>query len=165
MSDTVSDSSVEGEIINDVWESFGDIDENDRHISSTSMWRFLRLAVERTDTDMDSWAPEAITSQADFTIDPVPTQAQIDVIKACMIWLVCRKDYYSHKQDGIGIVMRGGMDTIDSKTLLLQAHEAMKDSKKEYQRALISYNSNVEDATYADNELYDTGRTGTITVN
>lgn len=165
MADTVLDTTIEGEIINDVWESLGDTDSNNRHISSSSLWRFLRMAVEKTDDDMDGWDPTAISTQTSFVISPVPTQIQIDCIKACVIFLIMRKDFYGRLQDGVGIVFRGGMDSVDSKTLLIESKNAFKEAKAEYKDQVFSYNSDQSGGLYDINDVYDTGRPDTITVN
>lgn len=165
MADTITDSTVEGKIINDIWISMGDNDSNNRHISLSSMWRFLRMSVEQTDDDLDGWSPTAITTQSAFTISPVPSTAQIRAIKKCMLMLIHDCDYKSMRDDGVGIVFRGGLDTIDSKTLLLEARKATEDARLEYRREVVRYNNSQSGATYYTNDVYSTSRPDQIGTN
>ena len=131
--------SVETDLISDTWRGLGDINESDRRHPLSEMWLYLRDAVREVGQDLYDYSPTDITDSSDYTISPVPSTIQKILIIKKMIELIRHDEWGYGGYNGLGVNIRGGLDTIDSSRAAIEDENRYKAAQQNYQDALDRY--------------------------
>ena len=142
----------------------GDNTSTNYTYEDSELWLWLRDACEAVALDLtDVWALTSITADADFTVVVAITDPIGILIVSKMAEYIAEFEWGRAKRDGVGVVIRGGMDTIDTKTLLKHYQDTYKAAVEQYEDDLREFFDT--QTSYTVKDLYATGGSNTLTVN
>lgn len=156
--------AVETKLLGKCRRRIGDNTSTNYTYYDTELWLWLRDACEAVAVDLtDVWTLTAISTDADFTVVAAITDPIGIPIVSKMAELIAEYEWGRAKRDGVGVVIRGGLDTIDTKTLLIHYQDAYKTAVEQYKDDLREFFDT--QATWTVKDLYATGGSGTLAVN
>jgi len=156
--------AVETKILGKCRRRIGDNTSTNYTYVDAELWLWLRDACEAVALDLtDVWTLTAITADADFTVVETITDSIGILMVSKMAEYIAEYEWKRAKRDGVGVIIKGGMDTIDTKKLLQSYQDTYKEAVDQYKDDLRAYFDTL--AAYTEKDLYSTSGSNTLTVN
>jgi len=156
--------AVETKLLGKCRRRIGDNTSTNYTYEDSELWLWLRDACEAVAVDLtDVWTLTAITADADFTVVATITDTIGILVVSKMIEFITEYEWKRSKRDGVGVIIKGGMDTIDTKKMLQDYQDAYNAAVAQYQDDLDVYFET--QAMWTAKDLYTTSGSNTLTVN